>query len=454
MTRAKSSRGAVRQSLHTAFVVALIAGVAPSLYSHRAHAGTNTASIVTTTVKGLPSCLAYQITGVCFFLKCKISGCSIETSIRVSHYVPDAVVSTYNAPAQHPWTDVGRPVAQTLERAGSSIMGFLLDSSANTAREAQEVVTFKSADAIGNPVGSIMAGGGSFEFPDANELANFHSRELPRIMQQWASVPTDMGNGALEGARATAMNPSALLGDAGSLVSQIGATFDNIGNAGQLDIGGVVDSLTSSGSADSMGGPPSYQQLLDQVHGALEQSGITSLNSGGSGFLCPGDAGMLSIHYHSDLDAVFWRGKVPLELLYPASWIPGIGEVGSGLINTWGSTYPRTGELVQSHPVKSSAVLATRVASIIRQEAQPHIYRRLSVNERRYVYSRRGTDPRWQAVYPVPSSQCITFGANDSLLAGSYGDNKTSSDDGYVWNLWLRYECCERKSSIFLFAIP
>ena len=48
----------------------------------------------------------------------------------------------------------------------------------------------------------------------------------------------------------------------------------------------------------------------------------------------------------------------------------------------------------------------------------------------------------------------MTFGANDSLGVGSWGDYKTSSNNGYVWNLWHRYECCSKAAPIFLFAVP
>jgi integrating conjugative element protein (TIGR03756 family) len=163
---------------------------------------------------------------------------------------------------------------------------------------------------------------------------------------------------------------------------------------------------------------------------------------------------MLSLQYHSELDSTFWRGKIPLELLYPGSWVPGIGEVGNSLINTWGGEYPRMGELVQSHPRKASAVMAHRVGSIIRRGAQPHIYKKLYAKGGGFRYFAQMADPKWQAVHPIPEPGCITFGANDSLGVGSWGDYKTSGNNGYVWNLWHRYECCSKAAEIFLFAVP
>lgn len=458
--------------------------------------GANTMTIAAATVQALPSCLAYQVTGVCFFLKCYVYYCEIETSIRVQHYMPDVVVSTYNAPDQHPWTDLGKPIAQALAKAGEGFMASVLDSQATTARETKEVVTFKSADAIGNPIGAFLGGNNNWEYPDTNELTNFPSQELPKIAQQWAQVPTDLGNNILEGARAQALNPSQMLGQITSIPGQFSSLFGSFTSLGSMGGSNPMDGAqpsqggsgsgtgtgtgggtgTGSGSGSGTGtgtgtgsgsgggtgsgsGSNGYSQILDQMYAALGDSGASGGSSGGSAgmssYICPGGSGMLSIQYHSDIDSPFWRGKYPLDLLYPGSWVPGIGEVGNSLINTWGNTYPRHGELVQSHPVKSSAVISSRVASIIRQAAQPHIYKKLyPKGESDYVYFKTGVSPMWQAVHPVPDTGCITFGSNDSLSLGSYGDYKTSGNEGYIWNLWQLYECCERVTPIFLFAVP
>ena len=35
----------------------------------------------------------------------------------------------------------------------------------------------------------------------------------------------------------------------------------------------------------------------------------------------------------------------------------------------------------------------------------------------------------------------------------AWRDFKTASTDGYIWNLWQRYECC-RSRGVFLFSVP
>ncbi|HVR50532.1 MAG TPA: TraU family protein, partial [Pseudorhodoferax sp.] len=222
-------------------------------------------------------------------------------------------------------------------------------------------------------------------------------------------------------------------------------------NIGSTSTSSMPDGYGQDGGSGGDGGGQGTQfsGLMDQM-----KEGLSAGGAGTSEYLCPGGSGMLSLQYHSELDSLFWRGKIPLELLYPGSWVPGIGEVGNSLINTWGGGYPRTGELVQSHPRKAAAVIAHRLGSIIRQPAQPHIYKKLSPKGGGYRYFASMADPKWQPVHPIPEPGCMTFGANDSLSLGSWGDYKTSGNNGYVWNLWLRYECCKKAAEIFLFSVP
>ena len=40
-------------------------------------------------------CFEWEALGICFWLKCSLLGCDIESSIRVGHYIPDLVVASY-----------------------------------------------------------------------------------------------------------------------------------------------------------------------------------------------------------------------------------------------------------------------------------------------------------------------------------------------------------------------
>ena len=424
--------------------------------------GTSTPQILAGTVAALPSCAAWRPAGICFWLRCTPFGCSIETYVKVSHYVPDLIVSSYGDPLNHPWTDIGKPVSSLFSKAGSSLMGSLLDASAATARENQEIATFKSVDAIGNPVGQLaaLAGGGglsmpaSIAIPTPEELVKFPAVELPRILRLWATVPAQMASTMANDARALAQNPASLLAGFADLPGQLTSIQTPFGSIGDMMNGGFnLSFLGIGGSGGSSGsGSGGNGGSFGLAPGALQEAILSAFGGPGGDMICPGGSQPFNLYYHSDLDSWFWRSMIPLDMLYPQAWIPGFGEVGNALTNTWGSVYPRTGHLVQSHPAKSSAVLSARVHSIVSQQAQAHIYKKLETPGG-YKYFARFADPRWQPVHPVMEKSCLKFGTNDSLSPFSWRDFKTSPTDGYIWNMWTRYECCKSRGA-FLFSIP
>lgn len=437
-----------------AMAVLLLAAAWLALAPRPAQAIT-TPEILTKTITSYPSCLKYQVKGVCFFLKCGWTGCSIRTSIRIEHYVPDAIVSTYHEPLQHPWTEIGKPLSAAMSSVGTAMLGVPLpvDSSAMNQREASETETFKSADAIGNPAGLIMQLfltntipnlPDVFGLPGTQELAKFPSQELPQIQSAWAGVPMQVGNQILSGARALANAPGEILGFIAGLPGKLSQMQSAIGNVGQVmqtgvDIGNVMSAAQIAGI--------DLGPIRDIVGLAQSAGGGWALGQ----LFCPGSASAFTLHFQSDLDSYFWREMIPVELLYPQSWVPGMDEVSKSPVNTWGGRYPRTGHLVQSHGVKASAVLAERVGSIIKKEAQPHIYKRLEPGSG-FKYFDTLTDTRWQMLSPS-STGCVSFGDNDSLSLTSWGDGKTDPAEGYVWNMWNKYDCCQKRGS-FLFSIP
>ncbi len=404
-----------------------------------ASASTSTPAIIANTVSAAPSCLKYQVEGVCFFLQCSYPVCYIRTSIKISHYVPDVVVSTYNAPLMHPWADIGKPVAAAMTTAGSTVTGFALDSSAGGLSTDSSIASFKGADAIGNPAGqfaAMLAGGGALSMPSSivvpnvTELASFSTKGLSEAGRSWVNVPSSIAETVGKDAKAMLSAPEALLGSISTVMRAI---------EGVEQVMNIMDTV---------------QQVQGVVEGLQQISSVVTGIAGGNTLFCPGGASFFGLHFQSELDAPFWRGIVPAEMLYAQAWIPGLNEVGAGFSQTWGSVYPRTGEIIQPHPVKASAVLAERVASIIYKSAQPHIYTKVTPSGTgRYRYFNVGEHRRWQMLSPKPSTKCVEFGSNDSLSLTSWGDGQTDSADGYAWNLWQRYTCCRRRG-LYLYSVP
>lgn len=175
---------------------------------------------------------------------------------------------------------------------------------------------------------------------------------------------------------------------------------------------------------------------------------------------CPSAATSFMPYFQSLADALVWRGFLPAELIYPASMIPGLREVGTWPLSTWGNVHPRTGELVQHHPVKAAAVLSQRVADIVTRGG-PHVALRLSSGGMTTRSGQIVWDPPpamegswmgglWQMSAPSMTG-CHVFGTPE-VSPVNYGDFQTSSTAGYAYTLWRPYACC-RIRGIFLYAI-
>lgn len=122
-------------------VAALLLGSATSAFA------INTANIVTSALS--PDCLAYRIVGICYWLSCGAFGCSVRTSVKIRHYVPDAVVSSYSETGKNPWVEVR---AMGIPNATAQAGG---DGTTNQDHE-NNLSKFKNADVIGHPGGTVF----------------------------------------------------------------------------------------------------------------------------------------------------------------------------------------------------------------------------------------------------------------------------------------------------------
>ena len=290
------------------------------------------------TVSAFPSCSQYRPEGLCFWLACSWYGCWINTTLKVSEYLPDVTMSVFNDADSNPWDvphTVIDPIALKAAQAQVSMIapddyGFGNASDQKSGRHTENA-RLKEVDALGNPAVSL------FQPP----------LFIPSVTQPFV---------------------------------------------------------------------PYYQSMLDV---AAWRSGLT-------------------------------------EFLYPASLIPGMHEVGQFPYNVWGSLYPRDGFIDTSNDAKGAAVIAQRVASIITQGGQPHVYNPLpnSCGVACQVYAAQEKDSntvQWQMDYPIAEHTCQVFGSNDLAQIKPWGSEAAAAGDGnYVWTMWQHYEGCIQGDGSFL----
>jgi len=179
---------------------------------------------------------------------------------------------------------------------------------------------------------------------------------------------------------------------------------------------------------------------------------------------CPAtDVVPLFPYFLSGLDAFAWRSGLT-ELFFPATFIPGLREIGNFPFNTWGSVHPRQGFLNSPEEPKAAAVMAQRAADIATRELQPHVYVEvgsvdsvsspgLLVLEPEPVVENDPESARWQFLVPVTENSCDAFGENDTVSAlDGWANNRLSTARDYAWALWRPYRCCEEEG-IFLTEI-
>jgi integrating conjugative element protein (TIGR03756 family) len=179
----------------------------------------------------------------------------------------------------------------------------------------------------------------------------------------------------------------------------------------------------------------------------------------GVGLLCPSETTSFFPYFQSGLDALSWRQEVP-EIFYPASFIPGLRELGTWPLQTWGGVYPRTGWTTQAEEPKAAAINAQRAGDIVTRSDQPHIYvpvtrspSPMKIWSPGPLVEKDRSTGTWQMLVPWPESSCNVFGTNDLASLTGWGGGRVDSAGDYVWNLWRPYQCCRRRGQWFLFSI-
>ena len=285
--------------------------------------------------------------GLCFWLQCSFFSCDVESSLKIGHYNPDLVVSSYNELGGNPWQEIRATLRNVQVTAASGLLGGLLPVPIDSAGNRTEGTT--------------------------------HNRDHKNLMFR---------------------------------------------------------------ETDAIGHPQViFTPFLPQ-------------------YICDAQSQPFLPYFQSGIDALSWRQEIP-EIFYPASFIPGLREVGNWPLHTWGGVFPRTGWTTQAEEPKAAALNAQRAGDIVTRTGQPHIYLPLSgsSSNNQEVWPpgplieadhRTGT---WQMLLPQTETSCKVFGINDLASLAGWGGGRIDQQGDYVWNLWRPYKCCQRRGQLFLFDI-
>lgn len=109
-------------------------------------------------------CLDWCITGLCFWLKCGLTGCHVTTTPRIEHNLPDLVVTSYPHAGESPWLEARAsygPAAKAAVRAlqGADGAGRAANNlHRNEGRGQPATLKFKETQVIGSPAAAAVSG--------------------------------------------------------------------------------------------------------------------------------------------------------------------------------------------------------------------------------------------------------------------------------------------------------
>ncbi|WP_374693652.1 TIGR03756 family integrating conjugative element protein [Salmonella enterica] len=127
-----------------------------------AMASVNTASLIASAAS--PDCLEWRVSGICYWLLCTPFGCSVKTSVKVTHYIPEAVVSAYQNPGDNPWPEMNA-VSTVTGGAESSLIAGAAGIDVGGGRQEMKApgqrkqnLHFYYGDAYGHPATRMVGG--------------------------------------------------------------------------------------------------------------------------------------------------------------------------------------------------------------------------------------------------------------------------------------------------------
>lgn len=120
-----------------------------SLFMPTGRAGINSLDIAQDSISF--SCIDWQPTGVCFWLRCSAfpPSCSVNTSLRVRHYNPDAVVQVYQTPGDVPWDEMSF-VSKLVSLGQTANTPATLNQRGGAPRQSSKIIS-RHVDVIGSP---------------------------------------------------------------------------------------------------------------------------------------------------------------------------------------------------------------------------------------------------------------------------------------------------------------
>ncbi|OSN01300.1 hypothetical protein AU500_05790 [Lonsdalea populi] len=121
-------------------------------------ASVNTASLLSSATT--TDCISWRISGICYWLFCTPFGCSVKTSVKVTHFIPETVVSAYQNPGENSWTEMSA-VSELAAGTESAMLGMATGGGRQEMKvpgKRKQNLHFYYSDAYGHPATKLIGG--------------------------------------------------------------------------------------------------------------------------------------------------------------------------------------------------------------------------------------------------------------------------------------------------------
>ena len=473
------------------------------LHNPAANAGYNSIELVANTMRALPKCLDYCITKICTSVK--FNPITMTPTFifhpKISHNLPEYVISSYIRPESHPWEEWGLVVGSAEKAAQTGIIevttallssgikispvggGFVEGIEANLG--VGDNLVFREASVVGHPLVILpellkkaeQAKEDSEKVDSVDEYVENQEAEAEAEMEEKAKNPL---------ADKCSNNPFAKKEskcsvkdntDAAKLAAKRFIKDQSVAILMQND------QIRQAMKLNEMLGTAT--EMLSAVNGLLKiASDIDKAASavGGMGgvtvrmdrLMCPSPIKPLVPYYLSSLDSFFWRAGWPVtDALYMSTprkermFVPEAFEVISPesvfhkysnnipLIGTdqWGSIWPRIGSTYQHNTFKASAVIAVRALDVAIRDGDGAARVRYPLGGAVRPGTALQSTGEWQQIYPEVEKQCyeniahkdiekLALGKAATTLPFAFESGSTNMEGETSFVYWNEYVCC------------
>lgn len=241
-------------------------------------------------------------------------------------------------------------------------------------------------------------------------------------------------------------------------------------SATEIATNSISENISQVTDVDFEGALEEIDLITETIGGVTE--GFRTLGVGDEGTeifsMCPKSSRFMKPYLLSGLDMIQWKFNLP-EIIYPETYAPPLPAfqdlyVGSGVLNNWGSIYPRQGFSTQPDDGKAAAVTAARAVHVVTREDESHIYSYLEPYKEKYldISPAPAFNPKvvetgkWQPLSPEVDAMCHVFGDED-FPHNPWTEDRQTADKSYVYAYWREATCCpepRRGGAVAMVATP